>query len=197
MSEAINRQEIANIEGAEPEVKREPAKAPTPPAQNWNASYQAQDSRRKSPTLAAILSVVPGLGQIYVGYYQDGFINILVVGAVISILNIGVGGFEPMGGFFLFFFWLYNIIDASRRATLYNQALAGLGPFELPDNLGSPGGKGSLFAGVLLIVFGVLSLAHTKFGLSLAWVEDWWPVAVIAVGAVLIYNSIKNRQQSR
>lgn len=196
MTEVSNNQATYNPPPSEQQAKVEPAAAPAPPPRNWDTSYQAQDSRRKSPTLAALLSLVPGLGQVYVGYYQDGFINVLVVGTVISILNIGLEGFEPMAGFFLFFFWLYNIIDASRRASLYNQALAGLGPFDLPDNLSSPGGKGSLFAGVLLIVFGSLAFANTKFGISMQWIEDWWPLAIIAVGIVLIYNSVMKKNQA-
>jgi len=35
---------------------------------------------------------------------------------------------QPLLGFFLAFFWLFNIVDAARRATFYNEALVGLRP---------------------------------------------------------------------
>ena len=44
------------------------------------------------------------------------------------------GGAEPLFGIFLAFFWLFNIVDAWRRATFYNNALAGIGPATLPED---------------------------------------------------------------
>jgi TM2 domain-containing membrane protein YozV len=45
------------------------------------------DPRRKSPLFATFLSAMPGLGQVYVGYYQRGFINAVVVGTLIALLT--------------------------------------------------------------------------------------------------------------
>ncbi len=147
-----------------------------------------QDPRRKSPTLAAILSLMPGLGQVYVGYYQHGFINVLVCASIISLLAGGfLGPMVPLGGIFLAFFWTYNMVDAWRKAWLYNQMLAGLGPTQLPDEMDKPESKGSLVGGVALIAFGALMFAHTKFHFSLEWMEDWWPLALILLGAYLIF----------
>ena len=68
----------------------------------------------------------------YVGYYQRGFINVIVVGALIALLTRGLGPLTPLAALFLAFFWLYNIVDAGRRALLYNEALAGRTGIELP-----------------------------------------------------------------
>src|SRR5438093_2100938 len=85
-----------------------------------------RDTRSKSPALAAFLSMMPGLGQVYVGYYQRGFIHAAVIGSLVTILSSGaVEGLHPLFGLFMAFFWLYNVIDAARRASLYNDALAG------------------------------------------------------------------------
>ena len=172
------------------EPLRQQPPAPPPSVQSaWNARrLDPQESRRKSPALAAALSALPGLGQVYVGYYQDAFINILVVGSVVSLLNLNLGALQPLAAFFLAFFWLYNIVDAGRKATLYNQALAGLGPFELPEPSKAPGG-GGLLAGILLILVGALAFAHTMFDISLRWLEDWWPLAVVALGCYLVYKA--------
>src|SRR6266540_2183744 len=83
-----------------------------------------RDTRSKSPALAAVLSMMPGLGQVYVGYYQRGFVHAAVIATLITILASGsVERLSPLFGLFMSFFWLYNIIDAARRASLYHDAL--------------------------------------------------------------------------
>ncbi|RPJ85977.1 MAG: hypothetical protein EHM18_08585 [Acidobacteria bacterium] len=160
--------------------------------------YQQDDPRRKSPALAAMLSLVPGLGQVYLGYYQQGFVNILVVGALIAYLaSDALRSLVVLGAFFLVFYWFYNIVDAARRASLYNQLLAGLGPTQLPEDIEGPGTKGSLLGGVALILFGALLFAHTKFDFSLDWLEDWWPIALVVAGAYLIYSWIIRAQKNK
>lgn len=152
----------------------------------------AGDPRRKSPGLAAIFSAMPGLGQIYIGYYLQGFIHIAVVGVIIVLLNSNgyvVRHFAPLLGLFLAFFWLYNIVDAYRRAAFYNQALAGLGDIEIPADMKLPKGGGSMAGGVALIVIGGLLFANTALGMSLDWLEAWWPMGLVLLGAYLVYAS--------
>ena len=156
----------------------------------------AEDSRRKSPALAAFLSIMPGLGQVYIGYYQQGFINILVAASLITLITMRIRGLLPMVPIFLAFFWLYNILDAARRASFYNRALAGLGPETLPDDLSLPSGKGSLLAGSMLIAFGSIFLLHTKFDMPLDWIQDWWPVALLAVGGYLVYMHFTDKAKA-
>jgi hypothetical protein len=149
------------------------------------------DPRRKSPVLALVLSLMPGLGQVYIGYYQQGFTNVLVAASIIAVLNSNLaGGAEPLFGIFLAFFWLYNVVDAWRRATFYNNALAGIGPAAIPEDFTAPGSRGTLAGGVALVLVGVIALSHTLFGLPLDWIEKWWPVALIGVGAWLIYPTV-------
>jgi len=153
------------------------------------------DPRRKAPVLALVLSLMPGLGQIYVGYYQQGFTIALIVASVIGLLSTNMlHHVEPLFGFFLAFFWLYNLVDAWRRAVFYNNALAGLGPAEMPEDQSLPTGRGSMAAGVVLIVVGVVLLGNTLFNMSLAWLEDWWPLAFVAIGAWLVYQNVVSKK---
>jgi hypothetical protein len=176
------------------EPGQEPRTVPPPPVSFRRRDYYQEDSRTKSPALATIMSIMPGLGQVYVGYYQQGFINIVIVASLITLLSQGIGGAEPLAGMFLAFFWLYNLVDAARRATMYNQALAGLGPLELPSDIDVPS-KGSLYAGILMIVIGGIVLAHTRFGLPLEWLERWWPAVLVIVGAYLVVRSYLDQKQ--
>jgi len=176
-------------------VETSPAQAPSHAshaAEAPAASYArprrevyVDDPRRKSMLLASVLSAVPGLGQIYVGYYQQGFTNILVICGLFALgLLGGLGGrLEPVAAIFGVFYWLYNVVDAGRRANLYNQALAGLRPMDLPEDAAAPGWRGSFAGGVALIVAGLVLFAHTKFGVPLDWLAAWWPLGLVAVGA--------------
>jgi hypothetical protein len=165
------------------------------------AAYYPDDPRRKSPALATIMSLMPGLGQVYVGYYQQGFTNVLVVATIITLLaqsnHIGLNGMEPLLGVFLAFFWLYNLVDAGRRASFYNQALAGMEKPPLADELALPTGGGALAGGVALVLAGVIVFSNTMFGVSLEWLREWWPLGLVAIGGYLIYSSIRDRRGRR
>ena len=170
-----------------------PQAAPVPPPQ-----VRMRDSRSKSPAIAAILSMMPGLGQVYVGYYQRGFIHAAVIAGLITLLASGsIEGLTPLFALFMAFFWLYNIIDAARRAALYNDALAGNPSIELPRDFGTPGIGGSIFGGASLIIAGLVLLLHTRFGMTLDWVEEWWPVAPMIFGAYLLGRALLERQNAK
>jgi len=169
------------------------------PQQQWSdpAAVAAADPRRKSPVLACILSAMPGLGQVYVGYYRQGFIHVAVVAAVIAVLNVSANNSPliPLFGIFLPFFWLYNIVDAGRRATFYNQALAGVEGVKIPQEMELPSPGGSVAGGVILISFGIVLLSHTVLDYSLEWLEDWWPAIPVIFGVWLVARGMKDRQK--
>ncbi len=180
------------------EATRQPAEQTPqfPPAsQAVPAATAVSDSRRKSPFLACVLSAMPGLGQVYVGYYQRGFINAIVAATIITLLASGrVVSLIPLLGMFLGFFWLYNVIDAGRRASLYNEALAGRTDIELPQDLKTPGLGGSVVGGVCVALFGLVLLLHTRFDMPLDWIDEWWPVALIAFGVYLVYKARQDKE---
>ena len=165
------------------------------------AEYKMHDPRRKSPFLAGVLSLLPGLGQVYVGYYRRGFINIVVFGSLISLVSSGEGyaPFLPLGVFFLIFFEFYNIIDAGRRATLYNLSLDGIENIALPDELTNDPlpVKGSYLLGGVLLVFGAIALSNTLFGLSLRWLEDFWPVFPMLLGGYLVWKAFQDGRDEK
>jgi|SRR5690606_41689262 len=144
---------------------------------------------RKSPALAGFLSLLPGLGQAYVGYYLSGFINILVVGAIISLLDSREArGAEAFLGLFLSFFWVFNIIDAVRKAKLYN--LFAVGETESPVPTDSP-----LLGGIALVVIGLLLTLTVTFDIDLDWLEDVWPLFLLALGIYLLWKYRAARKQ--
>ena len=150
---------------------------------------------RKPPVLASVLSALPGVGQVYVGYYKLGFIHNMVFAGTIMVINLTGEPLIPLSSPCFFFFWVYHIIDAGRRAVFYNLALEGVEGIELPRdmNVSLPSFGGSIGGEVSLIVVVFILLLNTRFGVSLAWVEQWWPVAPMALGVYLVAKAIQER----
>lgn len=153
-----------------------------------------RDPRSKSPVLATVLSLMPGLGQVYLGYTQLGFIHAAIWAAMIALMTSNqLAGLEPFVGVSMAFFYLYNLVDAHRRAMLLNERLAQLESPELPDGFGTVSMGGRLALGVGLILVGLLALLNLRFGFSLAWLERWWPAGLMALGIYLVARALKDR----
>ena len=179
---ATTETEPARRAGVDPRVLHARGLGPGPP--------------RKSPALASMLSMLPGIGQVYVGYYKLGFVHNIVFGLTIAALTYGDGPVVfPFLGIFLGFFWVYNIVDAGRRAVFYNLALDGVEGIELPPdmNVALPSFGGSIGGGVSLITVGFILLLNTRFGVSLEWLEAWWPVAPMMLGVYLVFKAVQDR----
>ena len=190
---------IVNEQSPEPQQPTTPPAA-APPAgaqqgrEGWaNVGKQAFDPRRKSPRLAAFLSFVPGVGQVYTGYYVRGFV---MAASFLFLLLFAANApryMEPIPGFAVFFLWLFNVIDSGRMAALYNHALAGTSEIQVPEDFRMPSMGGSVGGGALLVLFGLLALSNTLFGLSLEWLEYWWPIFPIGLGGYLVVRGVLDR----
>lgn len=173
-------------------VPRDDGHAGTPPP-----PYERRALPLKSPVLAIILSaIMPGLGQVYVGYYRHAFTYIAIFASVVALLSADTSeGLTPLLGIFLGFFYFYQVVDAGRKASLINQVLERgttlePGRDELPDRVGFT------FGGGVLVVVGLLALGHNVFDMDLAWLEDWWPAGLVATGAWIILRGRGGRDET-
>ena len=179
----------------------EPRQAP-PQAPASNASWQTLggqsfDPLHKSPLLAAALSVIPGIGQFYIGYYARGFVTGFSFLTVVAMAGNARGDLGPLLGFSAMFLWIFNIIDAGRMAALYNHATAGGDSVNMPRDFKLPGTGGTMVGGVALMIFGAIALSNTLMGVRLDWLQDWWPVFPLALGAYLLFRGITDSEQER
>ena len=179
------------------------------PAENWQTAAAAEPEAppafasqpispampapvgRKNPGLAALLSLFPGVGHIYNGLYMRGVTFFLVVACLIGIVVRG----HELFGLAIAFFWIFNVIDAYRQATLINYGYAqDLGLLDMPK--APRAGQGGLMAGILLSLVGLIAVADQYFYIRLDWIFNLWPFALVAIGVWLIAASFRDRRQA-
>lgn len=174
-----------------------PAAGPPPAAGNPQWTNRLRDPRRKSSALAILMSMMPGLGQVYVGQYKRGFIHVLVVASLITLLADGMGSLTPLAAIGLVFFWLYNMVDAGRRATHYNRMIDAQAGGSFPEDIDFLNTGGSRAGGAVLMVLGFIFLMHTRFDWQFYWIEDWWPLGFMLLGGYLIYKDRQSRKAEK
>jgi TM2 domain-containing membrane protein YozV len=138
----------------------------------------------KSPGLALVLSAVfPGIGQVYNGQPAKAFVFFFgFVGSIYGVADISPFPFA----FLIPFVYFFNIIDAYRSATLLNARAAG-GALPEEDVVESPAW------GFSLIALGVLLLLNNIGWLNLAALQRYWPVLLVAAGAVFVWGSFQKK----
>jgi TM2 domain-containing membrane protein YozV len=151
-----------------PVTPTEPGPPPPPPA----APVVPQI---KSPGLALLLSVFPGMGQVYNGQPAKAFV--LFLAWVMSIYLTAEVNPLPFA-FLIPFTYFYNLIDAYRSAVFINARPPGAVPVE--EDLESPGW------GIGMIVLGLVLLMHNFDLIRLQSLQRYWPVLLILAGIVFL-----------
>lgn len=148
--------------------------------------------REKSPFLAGIMGILPGAGHLYLGATNRGLFFFGSFLAIIFALNSwALGALHPLLGLLMPFLIIYNIVDAARVARAINRAVALGQPtprFGVPW-ISARDGADARISGYVLIGIGVLLLGVTRFDWDLDWLIDWWPVALIVIGARMLSRS--------
>jgi hypothetical protein len=169
-----------------PRTYERPLPPPLPPLPPPGyALVETKPPQVKSPVLAVVLSVFPGLGQLY--NEQPAKAVTFFFGFVGSIY--GAAEISPFPFAFLIpFVWFYNLIDAWITASDINQR-ARAGDFVRRDtSFESP-----LWGGTLLGL-GLVLLLNNLGWLHLASFARYWPVVLVIVGAVFLTRAVRARQ---
>jgi hypothetical protein len=137
----------------------------------------------KSPAAAVLLSLFPGLGQIYNGQPAKALVFFLAwVGCIAGAHD------QPMPfALMIPFIYFYNLVDAWRTATAINQRAAGGVPVREDDGVESPAWGGTL------VSLGLLLLARNLGWLDFNALARYWPVLLIVAGAALLRGSLQRR----
>jgi TM2 domain-containing membrane protein YozV len=141
-----------------------------------------------SPGLAFILGLIPGVGAIYNGQYAKGLVHAVIFGLLISIQSSGAGGVEPLFGILIAVWMFYMAFEAHHTA---RKRMLGIPVDEFSSLVEfNPRSRNFPAGAVALIVIGVLFLMNTLDILRLEQILRFWPVALIALGAYMLYVRI-------
>jgi TM2 domain-containing membrane protein YozV len=163
-----------------------PVGTPPPPALDAGAS----------PGLAFLLGLIPGVGAIYNGQYVKGLVHVIILGVLISIVSSdSAGGFEPLFGMLIgvwVFYMAFEAYHTARKRQLGEQVdeFSSLVPLRGSRTARFPAGP------VVLIAVGVLFLLNTMDILRFGALIRYWPVALIALGAYMLYERITPAERS-
>ena len=141
----------------------------------------------KNPWVALVLSLFPGVGQIYNGQLAKGLS--FFFGEAFCIYGAGEIHWFPFA-FLIPFVYFYNLVDAWRSATLINARFLGGQAVVEEDTTESP------TWGITLIVLGVVILLNNLGILELVSLQRWWPLLIVAAGAAFLYGSMRRRQSA-
>ena len=184
------REETESEEARQPEPAQMEANYPPPPVPTRTAAPQA-----RTPLLAGIFSVFPGLGNVYNGLYLRGATFFLIFFGLILVAS----GTEPPEAvilvFSIIFVWLFNIFDAYRQATFIN---LGFQPdLSFPSkSRATSWGSGGMVAGIAVFLLGLYGLLREQFDFDFTFLVDHWYVLFMAFGAFLIAQTVIQKKRA-
>lgn len=146
-------------------------------ANGWSQQSSVQ-ARTKSPLVAFLLALIPGLGAAYNGQIVKALVHFTLTVGLWQLADIFDAVLFGLGGVGFYFYSIYDALNSARRIRsgedLSNEEeqLKTL----LQNRMG-------LWAS-LLIVVGGLSMLH--FAFNDAFIEKLWPLVFIGVGFYLL-----------
>lgn len=138
----------------------------------------------KNPWVALVLSLFPGVGQIYNGQLAKGLC--FFFGEAFCIYGASDIHWFPFA-FLIPFVYFYNLVDAWRSANMINARFLGGQAVVEEDTSESP------TWGLTLIVIGLVILLNNFGILDLVSLRRWWPLLIVAAGAAFLYGSMRRR----
>ena len=156
---------------------------PMPPPPRASTDFRLP----KTPVLALVLSLFPGVGQIYNGQPAKAFT--FFFGFVFAIY--GTAQISPLPFALLIpFVYFYNLVDAWRTASLINARAQG-GVSQPPEEaFESPAW------GATLLILGAVLLLNNLGWLRLAAFARYWPVMLIAAGGVFLLRATRQKKSA-
>jgi len=144
------------------------------------AVYSAP-AQKRSPALAAFLSLFPGFGHLYNGEIGKALAFFSAFATCVFVIAEDNGG--PFFALLIPFIIFYNMVEAYRSAERINlQFLSGVNPTDEPAS--------NQLWGWSLVVMGGLLLLNNLGLFRFAWIGRMWPLLMIGAGVALLRGSV-------
>jgi Domain of unknown function (DUF5668)/B-box zinc finger len=148
-----------------------------------------------SPGLAFLLGFIPGVGAIYNGQYVKGLIHVVVFGLLVSIVGNDEMGenLQPLFGMMIAVWIFYMAFEAYHTAKRRQLGQ----PVDEFSSIVPRSGHPARFplAPTVLIAVGILFLLHNLNILRIGELLRYWPVALICLGAYMLYERLASHPQ--
>lgn len=143
--------------------------------------------RKKSPVLAAFLSIIPGLGALYNGNLVKALAEAIIF--VLLIVQITEGrGEEAILGIMIGVFYIFQIVDS------FNEASRSLPREVSAEPEADEVEEISLFWAVLVFCLGVVFLFGNLGVFAYRDIRRFWPALLIVIGVRLVYGYLKKEE---
>jgi len=150
-----------------------------------------------SPGLAFLLGFIPGVGAIYNGQYVKGLIHVVVMGVLISVVSSEElsGNMQPLFGMLIALWVFYMAFEAFHTAKRRQLGQ----PVDEFSSIIPRAGHPHRFplAPTVLIAVGILFLLHNLNILRIGELLRYWPVALICLGAYMLYERLSGNAGER
>ncbi|MCX7896195.1 MAG: hypothetical protein N2447_09655 [Thermoanaerobaculum sp.] len=160
---------------------------PLPPSPPPTEPLQKQVVR-KSPGLAVIFSLLPGLGHIYLGLYERGIAFFAAFLAALWLTD-----HADLSSAVVAFVFFFAMLDAHRMAVASPLLVAPLDQALTPETIPHKG-RGNWLLGVILLAAGALLLYGNFYPLDLSFLADWWPLGLVLFGLWIILRDLRGKR---
>jgi len=169
----------------ETDVRAESGAELPPPPRVAPPPYQVS-SHRRSPALAAFLSLFPGFGHLYNGEIGKALAFFSAFATCIFVIAETDG--SVFFGLMIPFIIFYNMIEAYRSAERINlQSFSGVSSVDQAAS--------NQLWGWSLVAMGGLLLAHNLGLFRFQWIAKMWPLLMIAAGVALLRGTLFGSRQ--
>ena len=151
-----------------------------------------------NPGFAFLLGLIPGVGAIYNGQYAKGLIHVVVLGLLFAIagsheLN---GGFEALFGLSIAAWFFYMAFEAYHTAKRRMMGLP-VDEFSSLIRMDQNSNANAFPAGpIFLIIAGIFFLLANFDLIRMRDVIRFWPLALIGIGAYMLYIRLSAAKKS-
>lgn len=154
-----------------------------------NNQASSKGIKDKSPSLAAFLSIFPGVGAIYNGNFLKGVTYMLLFAVLIILTGNAHEPDSVVFGLMIAGFYIFQIIDSYNEARRINQnILSEENPAGSKEDL-------SLFTAIVVLLVGIVFQMANFDLLTYRQVTRLWPLALIAFGIKTVFNYFKREEK--